>query len=167
MEKFTGNTWTLYWGKFCNKNNTLKRAIGMPVNWHISTGILTKIARYPRQNVCLNVSIYWHLNDTLQSVIAVAEFFLVNEQPVGSCHNCDQASPEFRHHGFPLKPLEHHGTVTSSIACFLWPIVTSNELWGTSTRREIFYESCRIKLNQDFNYYYFIYYYFSQYFFYN
>ena len=33
------------WGKFCNINDTLKWVIGIPVNWHISTDVLTKIAR--------------------------------------------------------------------------------------------------------------------------
>ena len=31
--------------KFSNINGTLKRAIGIPVNWHNSTGILTSTAR--------------------------------------------------------------------------------------------------------------------------
>ena len=30
--------------KFCNRNDTLKRVIGIPLNWHISTGISTMIA---------------------------------------------------------------------------------------------------------------------------
>ena len=38
---------------------------GIPVNWNVSTGILTRIVRYPRQNTCLNVSLYWHPNDSL------------------------------------------------------------------------------------------------------
>ena len=46
-----------YWEKF-TINNTFNRVIEILVNWHISTGILTRIARYPRQNICLNVSIY-------------------------------------------------------------------------------------------------------------
>ena len=63
--------------KFTNTTDTLKRVIGIPVNWHISTGyfdkdslqaILIKIARW-------NVSIYWDSNDSLQSDGYVAELF--------------------------------------------------------------------------------------------
>ena len=35
------------------KTIRLKRVIGILVNWHISTGILTRIASYPRQNTLL------------------------------------------------------------------------------------------------------------------
>ena len=37
---------TLHWKKFCNMNDTLKRVIGILVNWHVSTGIMTRIASY-------------------------------------------------------------------------------------------------------------------------
>ena len=32
--------------KFCYKNYTFERVIGILVNWHISTGVLMRIARY-------------------------------------------------------------------------------------------------------------------------
>ena len=35
----------LHWAKFCNINNTFKRVVGILVNWRISTGVLTRIAR--------------------------------------------------------------------------------------------------------------------------
>ena len=35
----------LHWAKLTNVNNTFERVIGILVNWHISPGILTRLAR--------------------------------------------------------------------------------------------------------------------------
>ena len=35
----------VHWENFCKINDTFKRVIGILVNWHIPTGILTRIAR--------------------------------------------------------------------------------------------------------------------------
>ena len=40
------------------KTDICNRVICILVNWHISSGMLTKIKSYPRQNACLNVSIH-------------------------------------------------------------------------------------------------------------
>ena len=63
--------------KFKQIDDTFKRVIGILVNLHISTDILTRMARYPRQNTCLNVSVYYDFNDPLKRVVYVAEFFPV------------------------------------------------------------------------------------------
>ena len=61
--------------KFCNINDTLKRVIGIPVNWHVWTGILTRLARYPRQNTCWNLLINYDPRDSLQRAVYVAKLF--------------------------------------------------------------------------------------------
>ena len=46
----------LHWEKIKqHKYDTCKRVIGILVNWHISTGILTIIACYPHQNICVEM----------------------------------------------------------------------------------------------------------------
>ena len=42
--------------KFTYKHDTFNRVIAILVNWHISAGILPRIARYLRQNTCWNKS---------------------------------------------------------------------------------------------------------------
>ena len=54
---FLWNVW-LRWQKFVNINDTFKRVIGILVKRHVSTGILTRIACYSRQNTYWNVSHY-------------------------------------------------------------------------------------------------------------
>jgi len=57
-----------------DKNNTLNKDIKILGNKHISTGILTKMASYPRQNICGNVSIHHEFNDKLKRVTLIEEF---------------------------------------------------------------------------------------------
>ena len=71
------NKKTLHWEKFCNMHGTFKRVFGILVNWRISVGILTRIARYPYQNTCWNVTIYLDLNNLLKCVVYVAKLFSV------------------------------------------------------------------------------------------
>ena len=52
--------------------------MGTLLNWHISTGILTRIARAIIVKIrCWNVSIHWDSKDSLKSVVYAAEFFSV------------------------------------------------------------------------------------------
>ena len=65
---------SVHWEKFCNTNDTFQRVVGILVNVHVPEGIWTRIARYPRQNIILNVTIFYDHNDSLKSVVYVAEF---------------------------------------------------------------------------------------------
>ena len=71
----TGPHRLLHWEKFRDVNNAFKRCIGILVDEHNSTGILTSITRYPRQNTCWNISIYYDPDDSLKCFVHVAEYF--------------------------------------------------------------------------------------------
>ena len=55
MTKLTAWFGTQHWQKFCNINDTFLWVLGILVNWHISTGILTKIARATRVNILVDI----------------------------------------------------------------------------------------------------------------
>ena len=53
---------------FCKINDVFKLVIGIVVNGHIPTSILTMIAHCPRQNTCWNASIYYRIPTTYLKV---------------------------------------------------------------------------------------------------
>ena len=59
----------------------LSEWFGILVNWHISMGILTRLASYPRKNACWKISIYYYLNCSLKRLVYVAGFFTGNFMP--------------------------------------------------------------------------------------
>ena len=70
----------IYTEKKCiRKNDTFNRVIDILVNWHILTGILTRITNYYGQNACWSISIYWNPNDWLKHVVYVLNLCCWNE----------------------------------------------------------------------------------------
>ena len=64
--------------KIFYKFDESKLGIAVPVNWHISSGTLTRIANYPCQNICVNTSIYWTCNGAFKRHLFVTSFFSVS-----------------------------------------------------------------------------------------
>ena len=50
--------WNSHWKKYANINDTLRRIIGILVDWHISECMLTRIACYPCQDTLLHLQFY-------------------------------------------------------------------------------------------------------------
>ena len=67
-------SWLIHKKKICNKNDTFKQVIGILANWHISTGILTRIARYHFISWIFTTDIFHTWTRILKTTISLWQF---------------------------------------------------------------------------------------------
>ena len=60
------------------KKDMFKPVFTIMMHWHISTGILKMISRYPCQNICEKDPIYYDCNDQFIYVVCEAKYFVTH-----------------------------------------------------------------------------------------
>ena len=105
-----------HWDKFCNRNDTLKRVIGILVNWNISTRNVTKIARAFLSSkylvkICQFIRIF-------QCLVLTRKFMLDN------LWRCSQESSVIITHDLELSSRESTLSKCGNLPWFQWLSLT-------------------------------------------